>query len=77
MIACKYGDPLCPCQDGDECHYENLGKTRVMRICGNCEYFDNGKGENDRSGEGDCLYSLGSKLQVSALEQWPCWVKST
>ena len=19
---CKYGDPLCPCQDGDACHYE-------------------------------------------------------
>lgn len=20
--ACKYGDPYCPCQDGDPCHYE-------------------------------------------------------
>jgi hypothetical protein len=19
---CKYGDPFCPCQDGDTCHYE-------------------------------------------------------
>lgn len=19
---CKYGDPTCPCQDGDSCHYE-------------------------------------------------------
>jgi hypothetical protein len=19
---CKYGDPFCPCQDGDPCHYE-------------------------------------------------------
>jgi hypothetical protein len=19
---CKYGDALCPCQDGDMCHYE-------------------------------------------------------
>jgi hypothetical protein len=19
---CKYGDPACPCQDGDACHYE-------------------------------------------------------
>ena len=19
---CKYGDPLCPCVDGDPCHYE-------------------------------------------------------
>jgi hypothetical protein len=22
MSACKYGDPACPCQDGDRCHYE-------------------------------------------------------
>ena len=22
MSACKYGDPTCPCQDGDMCHYE-------------------------------------------------------
>lgn len=21
MAACKYFDPLCPCQDGDMCHY--------------------------------------------------------
>ena len=21
-IACKYGDPFCPCQDGMLCHYE-------------------------------------------------------
>ena len=21
-MACKYGDPSCPCQDGDHCHYE-------------------------------------------------------
>lgn len=20
--VCKYGDPFCPCQDGDPCHYE-------------------------------------------------------
>lgn len=20
--VCKYGDPLCPCPDGDQCHYE-------------------------------------------------------
>lgn len=28
MSACKYGDPLCPCQDGDECHYE--GKNPMV-----------------------------------------------
>ena len=22
MSDCKYGDPGCPCQDGDTCHYE-------------------------------------------------------
>ncbi len=22
MAECKYGDPYCPCQDGDPCHYE-------------------------------------------------------
>ena len=22
MSDCKYGDPACPCQDGDTCHYE-------------------------------------------------------
>lgn len=22
MSACRYGDPRCPCQDGDPCHYE-------------------------------------------------------
>jgi hypothetical protein len=22
VTPCKYGDPLCPCQDGDQCHYE-------------------------------------------------------
>ena len=22
MIACNYGDPTCPCKDGDPCHYE-------------------------------------------------------
>ena len=22
---CRYGDPFCPCQDGDLCHYEGPG----------------------------------------------------
>lgn len=22
QVPCKYGDPSCPCQDGDPCHYE-------------------------------------------------------
>jgi hypothetical protein len=23
--VCKYGDPFCPCPDGDMCHYEGPG----------------------------------------------------
>lgn len=23
-MSCKYGDPLCPCPDGDMCHYEGV-----------------------------------------------------
>jgi len=25
---CKYGDPLCPCQDGDMCHYDGPNPWR-------------------------------------------------
>lgn len=24
MTECEYGDPTCPCQDGDSCHYEDV-----------------------------------------------------
>lgn len=30
MSDCKYGDPLCPCQDGDACHYEETKMTHAM-----------------------------------------------
>lgn len=30
MSACPRGDPLCPCQDGDSCHYEDTATTRAM-----------------------------------------------
>lgn len=26
---CKFGDPMCPCQDGDACHYLKYGKTEA------------------------------------------------
>ena len=29
-VACKYGDPSCPCQDGDPCHYEDTATTKAM-----------------------------------------------
>lgn len=28
--ACPYGDPACPCQDGDSCHYEDTVDTQAM-----------------------------------------------
>ena len=28
MTTCIGGDPLCPCQDGDACHYRDAGKTK-------------------------------------------------
>lgn len=30
--ACPHGDPTCPCQDGDPCHYEAAGPTEPM-VC--------------------------------------------
>lgn len=36
MTACKYGDPTCPCQDGQICHYEGVRPMRPPEawICG-------------------------------------------
>lgn len=28
---CKYGDPLCPCQDGLQCHYEGDNHSPVPK----------------------------------------------
>ena len=28
MPKCRYSDPLCPCQDGDVCHYEDWEDTK-------------------------------------------------
>lgn len=28
--SCSYGDPSCPCQDGDPCHYEDTADTTAM-----------------------------------------------
>lgn len=32
MTVCIYGDPTCPCQDGDVCHYVDSGKTKAMMV---------------------------------------------
>lgn len=28
-MHCPYGDPTCPCQDGDACHYEGPDPINV------------------------------------------------
>ncbi len=28
----RCGDPLCPCQDGDVCHYVTIGETKAMML---------------------------------------------
>lgn len=30
-VACPFGDPCCPCQDGDVCHYVATEDTPAMR----------------------------------------------
>lgn len=45
---CAYDDPLCPCPDGDACHYEHSGamlaaphpKHAYRRPKGECAYCD-------------------------------------
>lgn len=29
-VACAFGDPFCPCQDGDACHYVDLPGSPAM-----------------------------------------------
>jgi len=77
MVACRYGDLLCPCQDGDACHYEDYKFSKAMKICGNCEYFDNGLGELSRSGHGDCLNTASGRFQTDALSYCEAWSKGT
>lgn len=39
MSDCRYGDPTCPCQDGDICHYVAGCTTPAMAVPP--EYVDN------------------------------------
>lgn len=41
MAECKYLDPLCPCQDGDACHYEAVGGTPAWPAPMECRDCDN------------------------------------
>lgn len=36
---CPHGDPACPCQDGDSCHYEAYGDSPAM-ACAHCDPND-------------------------------------
>jgi len=36
MPECKYGDPFCPCQDGDMCHYEGPNPWSPPKVCPKC-----------------------------------------
>jgi hypothetical protein len=29
---CAFGDPLCPCQDGDSCHYRDIPDSPAMAL---------------------------------------------
>jgi hypothetical protein len=29
---CAGNDPLCPCADGDSCHYKDAGKTKAWPV---------------------------------------------
>ena len=35
LPECRHGDPTCPCQDGDPCHYERYGDSPAM-ACTHC-----------------------------------------
>lgn len=38
MSVCPHGDPTCPCQDGDLCHYEDDPVTGTRaEYCAHCE----------------------------------------
>ncbi len=42
MADCPHGDPHCPCQDGDACHYEDVGDSKAwpapepVKVCPIC-----------------------------------------
>lgn len=31
-MPCPHGDPTCPCQDGDACHYETYGDSPSLAM---------------------------------------------
>jgi hypothetical protein len=36
QAQCPHGDPCCPCQDGDACHYETYGDSPAWP-CTHCK----------------------------------------
>ena len=39
-LPCKYGDPTCPCQDGDMCHYEGPNPMTPPREACHCSKYN-------------------------------------
>lgn len=40
---CPYGNPYCPCPDGDECHYEGTNPMPPPDVCGATYTLQSGK----------------------------------
>lgn len=56
MPKCKYGDPFCPCQDGDQCHYEGKDAWPIP------------KEENMEDEREETLQDLALKLDLANME---------
>lgn len=65
---CAFGDPLCPCQDGDACHYVSVKGDKPMvppeKRCQKCSH----------------LMELQVSLDTNPKQQWVClcgWREAT
>ena len=62
MSECKYGDPHCPCQDGDACHYESYEGSPAV-ACVPTDYVRRALGraeaENFKLAAGACVIDGG------------------
>jgi len=67
MTDCKYGDPTCPCQDGDMCHYKAGWVTKAMPVP--AEYADAALAKKDEEIE-RLRAALGMVKAAVALKGW-------
>ena len=47
--GCKYGDPFCPCQDGDMCHYEGPNPMTPPNATRQRKLAEMERGDEERS----------------------------